>query len=54
MDVSAHRMSMRAVEGHQMGSFHDGTNMYLTKEQYAMLKRVGLNFISCLLCFHYF
>jgi hypothetical protein len=37
-----------------MGSFHDGSDTYLSEEQYAMVKHVGLNFISCLLCFYYF
>jgi hypothetical protein len=39
------------VEGQQMGSFHDGSDTYLTEEQYAMVKHVSLNFISCLLYF---
>jgi hypothetical protein len=30
--------------------FHDGSNTYLTEEQYEMVKHVGLNFISYLLC----
>jgi hypothetical protein len=42
------------VEGQQLGLFHNGSNMYLTKEQYAMVKYVGLNFIIFLLCFYYF
>jgi hypothetical protein len=29
-----------------MGSFHDGLDTYLTEEQYAMVKHVGLNFIN--------
>jgi hypothetical protein len=29
-----------------MGSFRDGSYMYLTEEQYAMVKHVGLNFIT--------
>jgi hypothetical protein len=37
-----------------MGSFRDGSDMYPTEEQYVMVKHVGLNFISCLLCFYYF
>jgi hypothetical protein len=41
------------VEGERMGSFHDGSDTYLTEEQYAMVKHVGLNFISCLLCIYY-
>jgi hypothetical protein len=45
---------MQMVEGLQLGSFRDGSDMYLTEEQYAMVKHVGLNFIICLLCFYYF
>jgi hypothetical protein len=45
---------LQTVEGQQMGSFHDGSDTYLTGEQYAMVKHVGLNFISYLLCFYYF
>jgi hypothetical protein len=41
-------------EGQQQGSFHDGSYTYLTEEQYAMVKYIGLNFIICLLCFYYF
>jgi hypothetical protein len=37
-----------------MGTFCDDLDMYLTEEQYAMVKHVGLNFISCLLYFYYF
>jgi hypothetical protein len=45
---------LRTIEGQQMGSFRDGLDTYLPEEQYAMVKHVGLNFISCLLCFYYF
>ena len=38
----------------QTNAFHDGFDTYLTEEQYAMVKHVGLNFISCLPCFYYF
>jgi hypothetical protein len=38
----------------QLGSFRYGLDMYLTEEQYAMVKHVDLNFIICLLCFYYF
>jgi hypothetical protein len=41
-------------ERKQLGSFLDGSDTYLTEEQYAMVKYVGLNFIICLLCFYYF
>jgi hypothetical protein len=42
------------VEGQQLGSFRDGSDTYLTEEQYVIVKHVGLNFIICLLCFYYF
>jgi hypothetical protein len=37
-----------------MNAFRDGLDTYLTEEQYAMVKLVGLNIISCLLYFYYF
>jgi hypothetical protein len=37
-----------------MGLFRGGSDTYLTEEQYAMVKHVGLNFFSFLLCFYYF
>jgi hypothetical protein len=40
-----HRMSTWRREGQQLGSFCDGSDMYLTEEQYVMVKHVGLNFI---------
>jgi hypothetical protein len=43
---------MQIVERQQLVSFHDGSDTYMTEEQYAMVKHVGLNFISCLLCFY--
>jgi hypothetical protein len=45
---------MQMIEGQQMDSFRDGSDTYLTEEQYVMVKHVGLNFISCLLCIYYF
>jgi hypothetical protein len=45
---------LQAVEGQQLGSFHDGSDTYLTEEQYVMVKHVGLHFIIFLLCFYYF
>jgi hypothetical protein len=45
---------LETFEGQQPSSFRDGSDTYLTKEQYAMVKHVGLNFIICLLCFYYF
>jgi hypothetical protein len=68
-EKSAHRLVSQAIsngrirssneyletfEGQQLGSFHDGSDTYLTGEQYAMVKHVGLNFIICLLYFYYF
>jgi hypothetical protein len=68
-EKSAHRLVSEAItnvrirtsnkfletfEGQQLGSFHDGSDTYLTKEQYAIVKHVDLNFIICLLCFYYF
>jgi hypothetical protein len=45
---------LKTFEGQQLGSFRDGSDTYLTDEQYTMVKHVGLNFIICLLCFYYF
>jgi hypothetical protein len=45
---------VQIVKRQQMGSFRDGLDTYLTEEQYAAVKHVGLNFINCLLCFYYF
>jgi hypothetical protein len=52
--IHASNEYLKTVEGQQLGSFHDGSDMYLTEEQYAMVKHVGLNFIICLLYFYYF
>jgi hypothetical protein len=52
--IHASNEYLQTIEGQQMGSFHNGSDTYLTEEQYAMVKHVGLNFISCLLCFYYF
>jgi hypothetical protein len=43
---------LEMFEGQQLGSFRDGSDTYLTEEQYAMVKHVGLNFIICLLCLY--
>jgi hypothetical protein len=40
--------------GQETNVFLDGSNTYLIEEQYAMVKHVGLNFISCLPYFYYF
>jgi hypothetical protein len=45
---------LQTVEGYQLGSFRDGSDTYLTEEQYAMVKYVVPNFIICLLYFYYF
>jgi hypothetical protein len=42
---------LQMVEGQQTSAFHDGSDTYLTEEQYVMVKHVGLNFFSCLLYF---
>jgi hypothetical protein len=49
--IRASNKYLETSEGQQLGSFHDGSDMYLTEEQYAMVKHVALNFIICL---HYF
>jgi hypothetical protein len=45
---------LETFKGQQLGSFRDGSDTYLTKEQYAMVKHVGLNCIIYLLYFYYF
>jgi hypothetical protein len=52
--IHASNECVQTVEGQQMGSFCDGSETYLSEEQYEIVKHVGLNFISCLLCFYYF
>jgi hypothetical protein len=52
--IHASNEYLQMVEGQQMGLFFDGSDTYLTEEQYVMVKHVGLNFISCLLYFYYF
>jgi hypothetical protein len=52
--IHASNEYLQAVDGQQLGLFRDGSNTYLTEEQYAMVKYVGLNFIICLHCFYYF
>jgi hypothetical protein len=51
--IRASNEYLEMFEGRQLGLFHDGSHMYLTEEQYAMVKHVDLNFIICLLCFYY-
>jgi hypothetical protein len=52
--IRASNKYLQTSKGQQLGSFHDGSDTYLTEEQYVMVKCVGLNFIICLLCFYYF
>jgi hypothetical protein len=52
--IRASNEYLETVEGQQLYSFHDGLDTYLTEEQYAMVKHVGLNFIICLIYFYYF
>jgi hypothetical protein len=44
---------MQMFAGWQTNTFHNGSDTHMT-EEYMMVKHVGLNFISCLLCFYYF
>jgi hypothetical protein len=39
------------VEGQQLGSFRDGSDVYLNEEQYAIVKHGGPNFIYLLILF---
>jgi hypothetical protein len=52
--IRASNEYLETFEGQQLGLFHDGSDTYLTEEQYAIVKYVGLNFIICLLYFYYF
>jgi hypothetical protein len=52
--IHASNEYLQTFVGHQMNVFHDGSEMYMTEEQYTMVKHFGLNFISCLLCLYYF
>jgi hypothetical protein len=52
--IHASNEYLETFEEQQPGSFRDGSDTYVTEEQYAMVKHVGLNFIICLLCFYYF
>jgi hypothetical protein len=52
--ICASNEYLETFEGQQLGSFRDGSDTYLTEEQYTMVKHVGLNFIIYLLCFYYF
>jgi hypothetical protein len=52
--IRASNEYLETFKGQQLGLFHDGSDTYLTEEQYAIVKHVGLNFIICLLYFYYF
>jgi hypothetical protein len=52
--IHASNEYLQAFMGQQTNVFHDGSDRYLAEEQYPMIKHVGLNCISCLLCFYYF
>jgi hypothetical protein len=43
-------LHLQTFVGQQTNAFRDGSDTYLTEEQYVMVKHVGLNFISCLFC----
>jgi hypothetical protein len=43
--ICASNEYLETFEGQQLGSFCDGSDIYLTEEQYAMVKHVSLNFI---------
>jgi hypothetical protein len=47
--IHASNKYLQTFEGQQTNVFRDGSDMYLTEEQYEMIKHVGLNCISCLL-----
>jgi hypothetical protein len=49
--IHASNEYLETFEGQELGSFRDGSDMYLTEEQYVMVKHVGLNFIIYLLYF---
>jgi hypothetical protein len=47
--IRASNEYLETFEEQQPGSFRDGSDTYLTEEQYAMVKHIGLNFIIYLL-----
>jgi hypothetical protein len=49
--IHASNEYLETFEGQELGSFRDGSDTYLTEEQYVMVKHVGLNFIIYLLYF---
>jgi hypothetical protein len=52
--IHASNEYLETFMGQQMNRFYSGSDTYLAEEQYAMVKHVGLNFISYLPCFYYF
>jgi hypothetical protein len=52
--IRASNEYLETFEGQYLGSFCDGSDTYLTEEQYVMVKYIGLTFIICLLYFYYF
>jgi hypothetical protein len=49
--IHASNEYLETFEGQELDSFRDGSDTYLTEEQYVMVKHVGLNFIIYLLYF---
>jgi hypothetical protein len=52
--IRASNEYLETIEDQQLGSFRNGSDTYLTEEQYAIVKHICLNFIICLLSFYYF
>jgi hypothetical protein len=52
--IHASNVYLQTFTEQQMNVFRNGSDTYLIEEQYAMVKHVGLNFISCLTSFCYF
>jgi hypothetical protein len=52
--IHASNEYLQTFMGQQTNMVHNGSEMYLTEVQYAMVKYVDLNFISCLHHFYYF
>jgi hypothetical protein len=50
--IHASNEYLETFTGQQMNMFRNGSDTYLAEEQYAMVKHVGLNFISYLPCFY--
>jgi hypothetical protein len=52
--IHASNEYLQTFTGQQTNVLYDGSDTYLIEEQYAMVKHVGLNFITCLIYFYYF